>query len=285
MRVYVAAASSEIERAEKWMARLREAGVEVVSTWPEVIRKVGAANPMEASREERAGWASADLSELSSANVLWLLLPEKPTSGMWIEYGYGLCFGAVAKEAREAGVEGAPKFQIVSSGIERSIFTALAPNYESDEVAFEMIVAQRGTIAAQRGTMRLKVDPRAAPFFGHTIVGGGMSGVAPFDASRLPTDLPEPDQTVVLAALRLLHEQLRAAGIQSEIESTGKLCLVVRDHPLLMIDYDKHTPQEPYNIFIEGQQRRTMSLVAAVDAISGELRRFGSLPPSARHGS
>jgi len=143
MKVYVAAASSEIERAEKWMAKLREAGITVVSTWPEVIRKVGAANPMTAPREQRAGWAMADLSELSHASLLWRLLGA-PSEGACTEFGYAVLFASLAHEARLAGVEMAPKFKIITSGEERSIFTALAPNYATDEDAFAAILQMRG---------------------------------------------------------------------------------------------------------------------------------------------
>lgn len=144
MNVYVAGASSEIDRCEGFMKRLRVAGVTVVSTWPQVIRKVGAANPMGAPRQDRAGWAAGDLSELSAANVFCFLLPNgKVSEGALVEYGYATCFAAVAREAREAGVSGAPKFQIMVVGKETSIFTALAPHYATEDDAFDAIVALR----------------------------------------------------------------------------------------------------------------------------------------------
>jgi hypothetical protein len=138
MKIYVAAASSEMERAEKWMAALRSAGIEVVSTWPEVIRKVGSANPMGASREDRAMWASTDLAEVSSADVFWLLLG-KPTSGAWVELGYAVMLGAVAKQARLAEIEGVPDLWLICSGTETSIFSALAHHYATDEEAFRAL--------------------------------------------------------------------------------------------------------------------------------------------------
>ncbi len=143
MKVYVAAASNEIERAELWMARLRQVGITVVSTWAENIRKVGAANPMNVTREQRAVWAKGCLSEVSDANVLWFLLPPKGvyTDGAPTEFGYALLFGAIAQEARQAGVEGAPNFRIAVSGTERSIFTSLALHYASDDAAFEDIAS------------------------------------------------------------------------------------------------------------------------------------------------
>lgn len=140
MKVYVAGASSEMERAEKWMAALREVGIEVTSTWPEVIRKVGVANPMDAPRTDRALWAAQDLSEVSGSDVLWFLLPEgRPTAGAYTEFGYAVFMGAAASQARDAGIPGAPLFWIIVSGKETSIFTALADHFVSDEEALDAL--------------------------------------------------------------------------------------------------------------------------------------------------
>ena len=153
MRVYVASASSEIERAEKWMAALREAGIEVTSSWPEVIRKVGEANPMSASREQRAVWAATDLSEVSDADVLWLLLPEGgPTAGAYTEFGYAVLLGATAQQARRLGVADAPIFWIIVSGEEKSIFTALADHFADDEMAFEALKLRSQLLGSVRQT-------------------------------------------------------------------------------------------------------------------------------------
>jgi hypothetical protein len=151
-KVYVAGASREIARAEGWMQELRAAGIAVVSTWPEVIRKVAeamkldhnvaaAANPMNASREERAGWASVDLNEVGSATIFWLLLPDgKPSEGACTELGCALMLAAASKIAREQGLN-APDYQLVCSGVETSIFTALADHFPTDDAAFAAIIA------------------------------------------------------------------------------------------------------------------------------------------------
>jgi hypothetical protein len=151
MKIYVAGASSEIERAEKWMAALREAGVEVTSSWPEIIREVGAANPMEASREDRLLWSAQDLAEVSNSNVFWFLLPEgKPTAGAYTEFGYAVFMGAAASEARNAGITGAPLFWIIVSGEETSIFTALADHFGTDEQAFEALKLRNQLLGSVR---------------------------------------------------------------------------------------------------------------------------------------
>jgi hypothetical protein len=144
MKIYVAAASSEIERAEKRMAQLKEIGFDVVSTWPEVIRKVGSANPIEASREDRATWAAEDLSQVATAEVLWYLIPESaPTDGANVEFGYALMLGVMSQEARAAGIN-APVYRLLTSGKERSIFTALAIHYKTDEEALTALRVQLG---------------------------------------------------------------------------------------------------------------------------------------------
>lgn len=140
MKVYVAGSSAEMERAEKQMAALRVAGIEVTSTWPEVIKKVGAANPMDASREDRAMWAATDLAEVASSDVFWLLLPNgAPSAGAFTELGYAVMLGAVARQARLAEVEGVPDLWIICSGTEKSIFSALAHHFATDDDAIYVL--------------------------------------------------------------------------------------------------------------------------------------------------
>jgi hypothetical protein len=154
MKVYVAGASSEMERAEQLMAALRAIGIDVVSTWPEVIRKVGAANPMTASREQRATWSAIDLDEVSRANVFWLLLPKgRPTAGAYTEFGYAVMHGALAQQARELGVREVPDFYwIIASGEETSIFTALADHFATDEMALNALTLRWNLIRSIKKT-------------------------------------------------------------------------------------------------------------------------------------
>jgi len=147
LRVYVAAASSEMERAEKVMQALRDTGITVVSTWPQVIRKVGKANPMDAPRRQRAEWAAQDLTEVAQANVLWLLLPEKETIGAWIEFGHALMIAAAAERAAAMGLPGA-FYRVICSGKERSIFTALVEHFETDDAALDTLNAFEDYLAS-----------------------------------------------------------------------------------------------------------------------------------------
>jgi hypothetical protein len=145
LRVYVAGASSEMERAERYMAKLREAGVTVTSTWPEVIRSQpnGEANPMSVPRAVRARWARTDLDEVSSSNFLWLLVPKVPSAGAHVEFGYAAMLMRSFDMAEAVGIDDAvPAFELLCSGKETSIFTALSPNhFDTDDEAFGFLLA------------------------------------------------------------------------------------------------------------------------------------------------
>jgi hypothetical protein len=116
MKVYIAGASKEITRAERWMNRLREVGIEITSTWVDNIRKVGRANPQGATIEQYKQWAiNQCLHEVEQAGVFWLLLPECETVGAYVELGRAFTLGRL----------------IVMSGRHRPIFTPALAQYHS----------------------------------------------------------------------------------------------------------------------------------------------------------
>lgn len=132
-RVYIAASSapSEIERVERWAARLTAAGCQVVSTWPRNIKEVGVANPRDATKEQRKEWADTCHDQVTKADTLWLMCPPagQYTRGAWYELGV----------ACRCGV------RVISSGdTKQSIFTALGDEYETDEEAFAYLRAAAG---------------------------------------------------------------------------------------------------------------------------------------------
>lgn len=126
LRVYVAGASAEIERAERAIELCKAAGFVVVSTWPNVVRTVGNANPREASKADRRRWSVADLEEVDRSDVLWQLTPTKPitTSGAWVELG---C-------AYRAG-----KYIIASGDTKQSIFPALGEEFATDDEVIDYL--------------------------------------------------------------------------------------------------------------------------------------------------
>lgn len=125
--VYVAASSTDIDRAERWIGALRANDVIVTSTWPENIRKVGAANPRNATLQQRLAWSFDDFNEIAAATAFWLLVPplDKPTRGAWIELG-------------AAHIAGKPV--ICSGDCRQSIFCSVGVEFETDEEAFTAVV-------------------------------------------------------------------------------------------------------------------------------------------------
>ena len=128
--VYVAGSSAEIERARGWMQKLRERGVHVSSTWPEVVAAEGGqANPRDATVEQRKGWSLTDIKQATGSQVFWLLMPQGPHSfGAAFEYGF---FVALCPDGKAT--------HVVSGDHLRTIFTAFSLCYDSDEEAFEVI--------------------------------------------------------------------------------------------------------------------------------------------------
>lgn len=133
--IYVAGASSEIERAERMMETLEREGFEVTSTWAKNIRKVGHGNPPTASHEQRRAWSITDLEEVGKADLLLFLLPNKgnATFGAWCELGF-----ATSRSK-----------YLVMSGENHNIFVGLATIYPDDQKAFEAILRFEEITASQ----------------------------------------------------------------------------------------------------------------------------------------
>jgi hypothetical protein len=128
VRVYVAAASSEMDRAARWMDELEAAGVEVTSDWVSIITTVGTANPREASQSARREWAVDDLSGVVDADLVWFLAPEAaPARGAYFEIGYAWGMGIDV---------------VVSGDTRQSIFCAVGEEFDDDLAAYEYILSR-----------------------------------------------------------------------------------------------------------------------------------------------
>jgi nucleoside 2-deoxyribosyltransferase len=128
VRVYLAAASSDLHRVETWSRHLREAGVEVTSDWPEIIRKAGAANPRDVAQEQRQVWSDHDLDQVLEADIVWFLVPhdDTPARGAYFEAGYAIGQG----------------WRVIFSGdTKQSIFCAQGREFEQDAFAFEYLLS------------------------------------------------------------------------------------------------------------------------------------------------
>lgn len=126
-KVYLAGASAELDRAKRNAQMLRDADIHVISTWVDVIGKVGAANPADATAEQLTKWTLRDLEEVKEADVLWLQLPDAGinTIGAWIELGIAY----------------ASQKMVLMSGIHRPIFTPVLAHkhFNSDGEAFRWL--------------------------------------------------------------------------------------------------------------------------------------------------
>ena len=89
-KVYVAASSRELARAEGAIQALRDLGHEVTHDWPRMVRAVGEANPADADDVLRLQWAEEDLLGIRAADTFWLLMPDYGGFGAGVELGYAL---------------------------------------------------------------------------------------------------------------------------------------------------------------------------------------------------
>lgn len=128
--VYVAGASSEFQRPQKWIARLRDAGVIVPYDWTQMVEYTSRRAQKESDLhvDERFYLAERAQSAVEDADLLWGLIPTHPntTSGMWFEMGVARCN---------------KKTIVVSGDWKRSIFTELADRkFIADEDAANFIL-------------------------------------------------------------------------------------------------------------------------------------------------
>lgn len=87
-RVYVAGASSELERAERAMSLVRAMpGKKLVHDWVSIIRHHGASIPPDWTSEQKRAEAQRCLEAVRTANLVWLLVPDVPSQGCWVEWG------------------------------------------------------------------------------------------------------------------------------------------------------------------------------------------------------
>lgn len=125
-KIYVAAASADMDRVREWSDRLKLAGLTVTGTWLEVIATVGDANPRDASQVQRCEWSMADLGQVRDADLVWFMVPpaSMSTRGGWLEVGFA--------EALE-------KVIVFSGDTKQSIFCAIGGEFDRDGDAFAHI--------------------------------------------------------------------------------------------------------------------------------------------------
>lgn len=93
MRIYVAGASKEPERVRAAMTAVQMHGHELTLDWLAEIETAGAANEGLCDAD-RIRYAEADLRAVADADVVWLLAPEAPSAGCWVELGAAVTRGS-----------------------------------------------------------------------------------------------------------------------------------------------------------------------------------------------
>lgn len=113
MKIYVAGASAEIERARRVIAELRARGIEVPGDWPAIVDAHNGRTNHGLTDDERRSAARACMRAAVDCDVFLLLVPHAQTIGAWVELG-----AALESDRR-----------CIASGLEencaRSIFVAL----------------------------------------------------------------------------------------------------------------------------------------------------------------
>ena len=94
-RVYVAGSSQEMDRASRWIDLFSALTTHMITLdWTKKVREAGSANPPDWTRDRKTDAACEALDAVADADLFWLLVPNTPSQGCWVElgvaYGNGL---------------------------------------------------------------------------------------------------------------------------------------------------------------------------------------------------
>ncbi len=135
MKVYVAGASAELERARRAISMLELAGFEVTFDWTAPVAEHGSAHP---DPDECRAYAQTDEDAVDESHLLWLLVPHADTKGAWWEAGRARAKGKL----------------LIASGAEDDlaamIFVQLADERFSHPIVPEQVVYSSGWTQKQR---------------------------------------------------------------------------------------------------------------------------------------
>ncbi len=143
MKVYVAASSSEMERAKLAIEMLAAVGIECTSRWYATIVAVGEGNPADATHADRLQWAQDNLDDIKRSDVVWMLVPSPGvmSHGAFFELGFTRGLRAPVPEVLLPKVIDmslvsweAPAI-VASGGDHRWVFVALADRVEPNDAA------------------------------------------------------------------------------------------------------------------------------------------------------
>ncbi len=137
MKVYVASGSDERSVAADYMKRLRQAGIELTLDWNAVIEAHGGMTNRGLPEEARLKIARAEVGAVERADVFWLIVPQGPSCGCWVELGVAHTLSSFR-----------PHTHVVASGdIHKSVFTSLADTcFPKHEDALAAIIGMKDHI-------------------------------------------------------------------------------------------------------------------------------------------
>lgn len=129
VKVYVSASSQERQRARCCLDHVRESPeLELTHDWLIVMEETEADGAPTPAHLQNC--AQNDLEGVTEADVFWLLLPESPSVGAWVELGWALAIRSMHEQVR-----------IITSGPgNQNLFTLLSDvHFETDLEALEFI--------------------------------------------------------------------------------------------------------------------------------------------------
>lgn len=127
MKVYIAGASTEIDRAKRCAYALEGLGIDVVSTWVDSVEEEGGSNLESFDLIKRRDIAYRCVREMAAADWIWVLVPEGNAYSHGAMWEMGASYNA-----------GKP---IVCSGPTwRSVFCSLVMEFRFDEAAIAHFV-------------------------------------------------------------------------------------------------------------------------------------------------
>lgn len=131
-RIYVAGCREDLVRIRQFNAKLRTARYDITHDWTEVVLANTHRPDAEIPADEQRSYAEADWEGVTSADVFWLVAPEKGGTGCWIEFG-------MAVSARLTVI-------VVSGAWKRSIFTTLngVTVFDTHEAALLQLLKEPG---------------------------------------------------------------------------------------------------------------------------------------------
>lgn len=133
--IYIAASSAERPRVHRAQSIAREHGFELAFDWATEIDRVGDPNPADPELARVA--AERCIDAVFRADLFWLLLPEQPTVGAWVETWHRTMMQ--------------PTRPILMSGPapDRSVFLHVAVRevYTRDEDVRAFLMAERDVLA------------------------------------------------------------------------------------------------------------------------------------------